>query len=72
MKYRFIVILLSVSLHICAQNPEEWYNSFKQQALKEYSDFREKANAEYADFLRAAWEYYKVSPAGQSQAACGL
>ena len=56
--------VLCLSIASCyAQSFEEQYRAFQQDAQKHYSDFREHANAEYADFLRAAWEYYKSSPA---------
>lgn len=62
---RFITLgcILTIGLCLCAQSLEERYRSFQQQAQKQYTNFREQANAEYADFLRAAWEYYKQSPA---------
>lgn len=64
MKSRIVsYILLVVASSISAQSLEERYRAFQQETKKTYSDFREKANADYAEFLRAAWEYYNVSPA---------
>lgn len=58
-----IVSLFGATLLASAQSFEEQYRAFQQAAQKHYADFREQANAEYAEFLRAAWDYYKVSPA---------
>lgn len=63
MRHRLLVILLTASVCAFSQSAEEWYNSFKEQALKDYADFRDKANADYAGFLRAAWEFYSADPA---------
>lgn len=63
MRHRLLVILLTASVCAFSQSAEEWYNSFKEQALKDYDDFRDKANADYAGFLRAAWEFYSADPA---------
>lgn len=62
---RFLIILgiLCATTIASAQTFEEQYRAFQQSAQQNYADFREQANAAYADFLRAAWEYYKVSPA---------
>lgn len=62
-RFYIIALFLTLGINLSAQSFEEQYRAFQQSAQKEYSDFREQANAEYADFLRAAWEYYKVSPA---------
>lgn len=64
MKKTVIALCLSVAfVNLSAQSMEERYRAFQQAAQKHYSDFREQANAEYVGFLRAAWEYYKSSPA---------
>ena len=63
MRKRLLYILLLLPVFAEAQSFEEQYRAFRQAVQKEYSDFREQANAEYADFLRAAWAYYRVSPA---------
>lgn len=63
MRIRLVIVTLFFVASLPAQSFEEQYRAFQQSAQKHYSDFREKANADYAEFLRAAWEYYKVSPA---------
>ena len=55
--------ILSSVILASAQSMEERYRAFQQAAKQDYSDFRDAVNARYVDFLRAAWEYYTVSPA---------
>lgn len=62
-KYSIILLLWLAGMDLYAQSFEEQYRAFQQAAQKNYADFREQANARYAEFLRAAWEYYRVSPA---------
>ena len=58
-----ILFFLIIPSPVISQNVNDWYNSFKEQAINEYQSFRDKANEEYADFMRAAWEYYEIAPA---------
>ena len=60
--YTLLCILCFASVAF-AQSLEDRYRAFQQAAKQDYSDFRDAVNARYADFLRAAWEYYTVSPA---------
>lgn len=62
---RILIILglCGITSIATAQSLEEKFRAFQHEAKQNYADFRDAANAEYARFLRAAWEYYKASPA---------
>ena len=60
----FMVLLLVIPTK--AQNFEEIYSSFRQQAKEEYRNFRNQCNEEYADFMEKAWRQFKGMPPKES------
>lgn len=52
--------LFSVAL---AQNFEERFNAFTQEAQNEYESFRDKANKNFSQTLKGQWEKFEVKPA---------
>ena len=50
--------LMFSSMGTLAQDFEEIYSSFRQQAKEEYSNFRRQCNEEYAEFMEQTWRRF--------------
>ena len=56
------VWLMFFSVGIFAQNFQDIYSSFREQAKEEYSNFRHQCNEEYAEFMENAWRKFNDFP----------
>lgn len=62
----FFAVLALANVCASAQDFNEIYASFRQQAIEKYRTFRTRCNMEYAEFVEKAWQQYNVLPSIES------